>query len=157
MNSEADHELFNSASQKWKDGDLESALSIVTSLILKTDRDNADLAAYYSLRGGIYQELGVLSAAGADFKQLVMIKPASRLASAFYYNALIESDNLTEANLEGLRFLATIENRFDLTVDTQSYVDTILSNLFHSEDWSKNLLPKEIEMVTARRKAREQV
>ena len=112
--------------KNWQDGDLKAALSIMNKMIAQ---GSLDLGALHLQRGSINKDLGDTTAALHDFKASSAIRPQSRLASACYYNMLVESGDFSAANTEGIRFLKVVEKRRQLSKDTQNYVETILSNL----------------------------
>jgi hypothetical protein len=148
--SEEERELYSEAMQNWKEGRLGVALSSMTESVDRSQGDPRVLGTFCSLRGGIHKDLGDVNAARRDFKVSVMMKPKSRLASALYYNFLVESGQMLEANEEGLRYLKAIEDSAELTDDTRSYVDIILLNLGEVPGWSRYLQAEATEVIKKR-------
>ena len=150
--NESERELtFSKAMQSWEEGRLTDALSYMTELVdANQGGEPGVIGTFCALRAEIHKDLGDERAARRDFDFAIRMKPTSRLASAWYYNFLVESHKMSDANREGLRYLTAIESKLELTADTQSYVDTILGNLDVVPGWAKRLHVKEVEVINRR-------
>jgi len=149
--NDAERELiYGKAMRSWQEGRLTEALSFMTELVEANQGVPRVIGTFCALRGGIHKDLGDQRAARRDFEFSIRIKPTSRLASAWYYNFLVESHQMLDANTEGLRYLKAIESRLELTSDTQSYVETILGNLGVVPGWGKRLNDKDVKIINER-------
>lgn len=143
--------LFDKAMDHYKKGRLDLALAGLNELVEASQGMPQVLVTFCALRAKIHQELGDARAARRDFQFTIQRKPWSWLASAWYYNFLIESRQMEEANREGLRYLWAVEDGVVESVqNVRDYLDLILTNLAQTPTLGRPFKPEEMELIRRR-------